>query len=555
MIHRAILFFLFVAFIHLKGFAQSSISFQEIAAVNRPVAITHAGDGSGRLFITLQHGEIVVHDGTQVLATPFLNVSGLLPSSCGTQGNCGERGLLSVAFHPNYESNGFFYVFYTNTNGDLVIARYSISGNPNVANSNSALILKTIPHATHANHNGGQLQFGPDGYLYASTGDGGSGGDPDENGQNPGTLLGKILRLDVNIPSPYIPPGNPFGNEVWAYGLRNPWRFSFDRVTGDLFIGDVGQGCYEEVSFQSASSNGGLNYGWDEMEGRKCYDEIGGGSDCNKPPSCLQFVLPIIAYSHSGSNHCAVTGGYRYRGSLYPNLGGLYIYGDYCSGIIWGATESGGVWTATELISSGFAISTFGEDESGELYVADRAAGKIYLITAASELPFTDDFEDGDISNWNQKNGNWGVNSGNLEGSTTKKASIFAPLSGCSNCTLEADLRVVTPGGRVSLLGWYTNKSSYVELLLKEDVDKLILKQRVNGLTNKMKVDQVLDAGVDYHVKITYDGNQFQVFFNGGAAPILTLQSEGLSTGTVGFRVKSTTKSDTIGSFALIEAY
>lgn len=558
--HRYLFVFILLLVANLNGFAQSPISFQEIAGVTRPVAITHAGDGSGRLFITLQHGEIVIYDGAQVLGTAFLNISGLLPSACGGQGNCGERGLLSTAFHPNYQSNGKFFVFYTAQNGDLTIAQYSVSGNPNVANSNPDKILLTIQHPL-GNHNGGQLQFGPDGYLYISTGDGGGGGDPSENGQNINTLLGKILRIDVDSGSPYgIPPTNPFvgingSDEIWAFGLRNPWRFSFDRVTGDLFVGDVGQGCYEEISFQSASSNGGLNYGWDEMEGRKCYDDIGGGTDCNKPPSCPQFVTPIIAYSHSGTNHCAVTGGYRYRGSLYPSLAGLYIYGDYCSSIIWGASENGGVWTATQLISSGYAISTFGEDENGEMYVADRAAGKIYLITAPSELPFTDDFEDGDASNWNVNTGNWAVVSGNLEGSTTKKASIFAPLSGCSGCTIEADLRIVTPGGRVSLLGWYTSKSNYVELLLKEDADKLILKQRVNGTVNKTKVDLVLDAGIDYHLKITYDGNQFQVFLNGGATPILTLQSEGLSAGTVGFRVKSTNKSDTVGSFGQIDVY
>ncbi|MCS6936162.1 MAG: PQQ-dependent sugar dehydrogenase [Candidatus Bipolaricaulota bacterium] len=355
-----------------------SLVLQQIATgLAYPVAITHANDGSGRLFITLQNGKIVIYNGTQILPTPFLDISSLV--AC-----CGESGLLSVAFHPNYATNGFFYVFYTNLNGDLVIARYSrSSGNPNVADPTSALILLTIPHPTYNNHNGGQLQFGPDGYLYIATGDGGGSGDPFNNGQNKETLLGKILRIDVNSGSPYgIPPTNPFVNqpgadEIWAYGLRNPWRFSFDRLTGDLFIADVGQNNWEEVNFQAANSAGGQNYGWRLMEGAHCY---------NPPTNCNDgtLTLPILEYSHAFG--CSITGGYRYRGTKIPVLYGAYLYGDYCSGRIWGAIPTGSSWTATQLIDTPYNISTFGEDENGEIYLAHHhaSAGAIYKIVGVT---------------------------------------------------------------------------------------------------------------------------------------------------------------------------
>ncbi|MFQ5796788.1 MAG: PQQ-dependent sugar dehydrogenase, partial [Candidatus Bipolaricaulia bacterium] len=326
----------------------------------RPVAVTHAGDGSGRLFITLQTGKIVIYDGTQVLPTLFLDISSLV--RC-----CGERGLLSVAFHPNYKNNGFFYVNYTESRGATVIARYTVSADPNVADPNSATILLTVSQP-FSNHNGGQLQFGPDGYLYIGMGDGGSGGDPQNNGQSLRTLLGKMLRIDVDGGVPYaIPPDNPFvgppgaRDEIWALGLRNPWRFSFDRLTGDLFIADVGQGSWEEVNLQPVSSPGGENYGWRLMEGNHCFNPSTGCNDGTLIPS-------ILEYDHSLG--CSITGGYRYRGAQIPELDGTYIYGDYCSGKIWGATEdSSGGWTVTELLDTNFLISTFGEDEAGELYL------------------------------------------------------------------------------------------------------------------------------------------------------------------------------------------
>jgi glucose/arabinose dehydrogenase len=348
---------------------------QIITGLSSPVAITNAGDGSGRLFITLQGGKIVIFNGTQILATPFLDISSLI--AC-----CGERGLLSTAFHPNYQNNGYFYVNYTRaSDGATVVARYSVSSNPNVANPASALIIITIAQDA-ANHNGGQLQFGPDGYLYIGMGDGGGGGDPNNRAQNPASLLGKLLRIDVDGGSPYaIPADNPFvsdsatRDEIWAFGLRNPWRFSFDRATGDLIIADVGQNAWEEIDFQPASSAGGENYGWSCYEGTHTYDST---RNCTAKGT---LKSPVLEYSHSLG--CSVTGGYRYRGSLYPALKGVYLYADFCSGIVWGATQAGSVWSSSQLQDTSFQVSTFGEDEGGELYLADYGGG-IYKIKASS---------------------------------------------------------------------------------------------------------------------------------------------------------------------------
>jgi hypothetical protein len=317
---------------------------------------------------------VVIHDGTQLLPTPFLDIAPIV--SC-----CGERGLLSVAFHPQYAVNGRFYVNYTNTSGHTVIARYSVSGNPNLADPASGSVLLTVMQP-FSNHNGGQLQFGPDGYLYIGMGDGGSAGDPNDLAQDPATLLGKMLRIDVDGGVPYaVPATNPFVgvpgvlDEIWALGLRNPWRFSFDRATGDLFIADVGQNSWEEVDFQPTGSPGGENYGWRRME----------GSDCFNPPSGCNdgsLVLPIAEYSHSLG--CSITGGYRYRGPQFPHLRGFYLYGDYCSGRIWGTSERAGSWTTAELVDTTFTISAFGEDEAGELYVThySSSSGAIHRITS-----------------------------------------------------------------------------------------------------------------------------------------------------------------------------
>jgi len=348
-----------------------------ITGLSSPVDITHAGDGSGRLFIVLQGGRIVIFDGVQILSPPFLDITSLVSSG-------GERGLLGAAFHPNYVGNGFFYVSYTDTTGASVIARYSVSLDPNRAGPASGVIILTIPQP-FSNHNGGQLHFGPDGYLYIGVGDGGSGGDPQNNGQDLGTLLGKILRIDVDSGLPFtVPPDNPFvgiigaRDEIWSFGLRNPWRFSFDRLTGDMFIGDVGQNSWEEVNFQPSTSTGGENYGWRLMEGNSCFNPT---TNCNNGT----LTLPILVYNHSVG--CSVTGGYRYRGSKNANLNGLYLYGDFCTGLIWGAQEDGpGGWNTTVLLDTNFSISTFGEDESGEIYFAHLSAtnGAIYKVVQST---------------------------------------------------------------------------------------------------------------------------------------------------------------------------
>jgi glucose/arabinose dehydrogenase len=340
------------------------------------VSVTHAGDS--RLFITLQSGLVMIHDGTHVLPQPFLDVRSLVTSG-------GERGLLSIAFHPDYAQNGFFYVNYTNLSGNTVVARYSVSPlDPNRADPSSALPILAITQP-FSNHNGGQLQFGPDGYLYIGMGDGGSGGDPGNRAQNLNDLLGKMLRIDVDSGSTYaIPPSNPFAGqagvrpEIWSYGLRNPWRFSFDRATGDLWIADVGQGTWEEIDFQPVTSIGGENYGWRRMEGTHCFNP---SSNCN--PGTL--VLPVIEYDHGVG--CSVTGGYVYRGTRNPRLAGQYIYGDYCTGRIFGATRNAsGTVTTSPLIDVSFNISTFGEDVAGEVYVGDYSNGILYRFVDSRPL-------------------------------------------------------------------------------------------------------------------------------------------------------------------------
>ena len=343
------------------------------SGLNQPVALTHAGDT--RLFITQQIGTVLVYDALGPRATPFLDIRSIVLSG-------GERGLLSVAFHPRYRDNGFFFVYYTNKNGDNSVARYQVSANdPDRADPASGTILLTIPHPDFANHNGGQLQFGPDGYLYVGTGDGGSGGDPSNHAQDLTQLLGKLLRIDVDHGLPYtIPASNPFfghgnaRNEIWAYGLRNPWRFSFDRSSGDLWIGDVGQDTYEEVDLQPATSIGGENYGWRKMEGFHCFNP---STNCTDP----SFTMPILEYSHA-QGACSITGGYRYRGTQIPSLKGAYLYGDYCTGSIWTATQTNGVWTSKTLFTTTIRISSFGEDVSGELYVMDVAKGIVYKFIA-----------------------------------------------------------------------------------------------------------------------------------------------------------------------------
>lgn len=343
-----------------------------------PLYITHAGDGSGRLFVVEQPGVIrIIADG-RLMATPFLDIRERVGSS-GT-----EQGLLGLAFAPDYARSGHFFVNYTDRDGNSRVSRFSISSAPDVADPRSEFLVLKIAQPA-ANHNGGLLLFGPDGYLWIGTGDGGAANDRFGNGQNPETLLGKMLRLDVTADgaAPFLIPGdNPWiaadwndqdmRDEVWAVGLRNPWRYSFDRNTGDLWIADVGQNLYEEVHYVPAGSSGGLNFGWPIMEGTHCFPE-----EAACPRAGLE--IPVAEYVH-GADGCSITGGYVYRGAQFQDLAGVYLYGDYCSGKIWGLTPDGASWRNAELLASGLNISSFGEDEAGELYVTDLRGGDVYRI-------------------------------------------------------------------------------------------------------------------------------------------------------------------------------
>lgn len=334
----------------------------------KPLGLTHAGDE--RLFVVEQHGLISIIQDGQRLSTPFLDIIDQVNS------NANEQGLLGLAFHPNYAQNGYFYVNYNGADGETIISRFEVSDDPNTADAGSETVLLTIAQP-YRNHNGGQIAFGPDGYLYIGMGDGGSQDDPQNNGQNPDALLGKILRIDVDGGEPYaIPADNPYvdddryRNEIWAMGLRNPWRFSFDRVTGDLYIADVGQNAWEEIDFQPAGV-GGLNYGWRQFEASNCYLD-----------GCVlqSHTLPVFEYNHSGG-HCSVTGGYVYRGQAYPELSGNYFLADYCSGTMWRLFRNAdGSWNNDQIGQTGFLVSSFGEDVNGELYVLSQAAGEVYQI-------------------------------------------------------------------------------------------------------------------------------------------------------------------------------
>jgi glucose/arabinose dehydrogenase len=344
-----------------------------VSGVPSPVGITHAGDGSGRVFIIQQAGRIRVVKNNALLPTPFLDITPRV--SC-----CGERGLLGLAFPPDYAVKGYFYVNYTNTAGNTVVSRFQRSAaNADVADPATEQVVITIAQP-FANHNGGHMAFGPaDGQLYIAMGDGGDGGDPGNRAQNPLELLGKMLRLDVETGRPYtytVPASNPFVGregfrpEIWALGLRNPWRFSFDRLTADLFIGDVGQNQFEEIDFQPASSTGAENYGWRIMEGNHCFN----------PPGCATFglTLPIFEYSHAEG--CSVTGGYVYRGGAFPRMQGRYFYADYCNGRIWALTHNGTAWQNALLLDTTINVSSFGEDEEGNLYAASHNTGEVFRL-------------------------------------------------------------------------------------------------------------------------------------------------------------------------------
>lgn len=331
-----------------------------VSGLERPIDLQP--DGSGRLFIIEKVGRIRIFQNGQLIEQAFLDIDDRVASF----GN--EQGLLGLAFHPQYVQNGRFFVNYTDTNGDDVIARFQVSSDPHAADPNSEVRLLAVPDP-FPNHNGGVLAFGPDGYLYAGMGDGGAAGDPFGNAQKTDVLLGKILRLDVDSAEPYaVPQDNPFGNEVWVYGLRNPWRMSFDSATGDLYIGDVGQGDWEEIDYLPANTGAGTNFGWDYREGAHDYE--GGGP--------AGMVDPIAEYSHPEGG-CSVTGGYVYRGTM-SEWNGIYLYGDYCTGFIWGLIQVNGSWQEQLLFDVNFTITSFGQDDAGELYALSDN-GTIYRLS------------------------------------------------------------------------------------------------------------------------------------------------------------------------------
>lgn len=353
-----------------------SINLVEFATgLTSPVEITNANDS--RLFVVQQNGMIkIIQSNGTINPTNFLNISSKIIFN-------GERGLLGLAFHPQYSTNGYFFVYYNNTAGNIVLARYSVNpANPDTADSNSEKILLNIPKP-FANHNGGSIHFAPDGKLWVVTGDGGSGGDPNNNAQNKNVLLGKMLRIDVNAtdPTPYnIPSDNPFAgagvdgaDEVWAYGLRNAWKFSFDLTTGNAMIADVGQGAIEEIN-KMPINQAGLNYGWRCYEGNSAYNTNGCAAQST-------MTFPVAVYDHSGGK-CSITGGYVYRGTQYPSLQGKYFFADYCSnqiGIL--NTDNSINWTSAY---SGNGFSTFGQDSQKELYIAGVESGKIFKITTGT---------------------------------------------------------------------------------------------------------------------------------------------------------------------------
>ena len=381
----------------------SQLSLVQIASgLSQPVAVVDAGDNSGRLFIIEQDGLIRIYNSLSesVNATPFLDISAQIDSLRN------EQGLLGLAFHPDFASNGYFYVNYTRDPGpgdDLtVIARFTVSAqNPDLADGTSEVKLMEIPQDA-SNHNGGDLHFGPDGYLYIAMGDGGGSDDQYGHAQDTSSLKGKMLRIDVDgspnvqddlcglIQNYGIPADNPFVDEngcdeIWSYGLRNPWRFSFDRLTGDMLIADVGQRNWEEVNFEPANT-AAINYGWSCREG--AHDFAAGNS-------CISaYIDPILEYDH-GSGRCSITGGYVYRGRV-AAFHGYYFYGDYCTDQVWLAKQAGSEWVTAEWTEAAgilSSISSFGEDRDGELYIADRNGGKVYRILIADVGVFADGFE------------------------------------------------------------------------------------------------------------------------------------------------------------------
>ncbi len=349
-----------------------------IEGLTQPTGLAAPRDGSGRLFVLERGGRIWVLQHGRLGPEPFLDIRDRVGSRAS------EQGLLGLAFHPRFAQNGEFFVNYTDHQGNTVVARYRLpTPDAEQADPASEEVLLRVEQP-YGNHNGGHLAFGPDGYLYIGLGDGGAAGDPEDRAQNLHTLLGKMLRLDVDAGPPYgIPPDNPWADgqdarpEIWAWGLRNPWRYAFDRATGTLYIADVGQDAWEEVNVWPADRGGGANFGWDYFEGTHPYEDT--------PPPGLELVFPVVEYGHDQG--CSVTGGEVYRGRALPEMTGVYVYGDFCTGRIWGLLPRGEGWESRLLWETPFAISTFGLDEQGELYLADYRTGRVLQLVRGGTEP------------------------------------------------------------------------------------------------------------------------------------------------------------------------
>lgn len=408
-------FFLIFSLLGFNVFAQPTISVnQVITGLSQPMQVVHAGDGTNRIFIPQKGGVIKVYSKDFTSLGTFLTAS---PISSG-----GEQGLLSMCFHPQYKTNGLFFVYYTTTAGSLEIARYKVREGDtiNVANPASKKIVITIPHPTYANHNGGTLRFGKDGFLYLSTGDGGGGGDPDNNAQNKTNLLGKMLRLNVNVSdtAPYysIPAGNPFDNEVLAYGLRNPFRWNFDRLTGDMWIGDVGQNAFEEFNRCHRDSLAGANYGWRCYEGKFNYNTTG----CNE----TNYKFPFLTYPTVGSS---AVGGTVYRGETFLSMKGYYLCADFYSGQLFRVKYDSltNTYNTTSQTISVNGISDFGESEDGEIYISSLFSGNIFRVQANGPVQYT--FTGN--GNWTDPN-NWSNNAVPPNNSLTGSIITIRPITG-----------------------------------------------------------------------------------------------------------------------------
>lgn len=419
----SILLFLLLSY---KIFAQPNISLKSvITGLSQPMQFVNAGDGSRRIFIPQKSGEIIIFDKNFNALGTFLTVTNIQTG--------GEQGLLSLCFHPQYKTNGLFFVYYTNISGDLEVARYQVSNDINVANSSSKKILVTIPHPTYGNHNGGTLRFGKDGYLYLSTGDGGNGGDPNNNAQNTSVLLGKILRFNVNTsetaPFYSIPSGNPFGNEVLAYGLRNPFRWNFDRLTGDMWIGDVGQSAFEEIN-RSHRDSLATNYGWRCYEGNNPYNTTGCGAISN-------YRFPVVAYPNP-SVGSSVIGGTVYRGEIFNSMKGYYFGVDFYSGKLFKIKFDS--LTYTYNISSQTlypnTISDFGETEDGELFVTSLSSGNAYRVETDDTVLY--DFIGN--GNWTDAT-NWSNNTVPPSSSLLNTIITIKPITG-GECVVNTQVTI-----------------------------------------------------------------------------------------------------------------